>query len=61
MGVYSEYLDRRMAFDALNKERKKQLKRIQKLRDGRDILVIAADLNSQRSALGYDDLVSCHI
>ncbi len=57
MGVYSEYLDRRMTGDALNKERKKQLKRIQKLRGGRDILVIAADLNAKGSALGYDDLV----
>jgi len=44
MGIYSEYIDRRMDMKQLTAERKRQLKRISELRDNRDILVYAADL-----------------
>ena len=44
-GIYTEYLDRRMSLDQLNAERKKQLKRISELREGRAVLVYAADIS----------------
>ena len=43
MGIYSEYLDRRMTIEQLTVERKTQLQRIAQLR-GRDVLVFASDL-----------------
>jgi len=59
MGVYSEYLDRRMNMEQLVKERKAQLRRIQQVRGGRDILVYAADLRKQGApiAIVYEDLL----
>jgi ClpP class serine protease len=58
MGVYSEYLDRQMDFEALAVERKKQLARIAKIRS-RDVLVYAADLNAANAPIDvqYDDLL----
>lgn len=43
MGVYSEYLERRMSFEELAQERRRQLKRISEIRN-RDILVYASDI-----------------
>lgn len=42
MGIYTEYLDKNLSFDDLNRERKKQLLRISEKRK-RDILVYASD------------------
>ncbi|WP_368492749.1 Clp protease ClpP [Geobacillus thermodenitrificans] len=49
-----------LAFEELNKERKRQLKRISELRGGRDILVYAADLNKNNAPISivYDDLLA---
>jgi len=44
MGVYSEYINKRLTFDQISTERKNQLKKISSLR-GRDILVYASDFN----------------
>ncbi len=44
MGIYSEYINQRLTFDQITVERKKQLKRISKLRK-RDVLVYASDSN----------------
>ncbi|MGP8200205.1 MAG: SDH family Clp fold serine proteinase [Limisphaerales bacterium] len=57
MGVYTEYLDRNLDFTRLQAERKKQLITISQLRDGRDILVIAADLTKPNSYLDYTDIL----
>jgi len=59
LGIYSEYLDRRMDINEIHRERKRQLQRISELR-GRDIIVFAADLNKGGKApisIGYDDLL----
>jgi ClpP class serine protease len=59
MGIYSEYLDRHMSLDDLNRERKEQLRRIAKARD-RDILVYASDTNKATQApvaLNNSDLI----
>jgi hypothetical protein len=45
MGTYSEYLDKRRGIGQIIAERKAQLNRTSALRDGRDILVFASDLN----------------
>jgi hypothetical protein len=50
MGIYSDYLNRKMTFNDLNAERKKQLKEISKLRGGRDIIVYASDLTNKTNA-----------
>ncbi len=59
MGIYGEYLDRQMNSSRLIGERKKQLRRISELRDGRDVLVYAADLSKGRAPIGivYADLL----
>lgn len=44
MGIYGDYLAQNMSFADLTAERKKQLKRIAKLRGDRDILVYASDI-----------------
>jgi len=44
MGVYSEYINKRLTFEQISTERKNQLKRISKIRN-RDILVYASDFN----------------
>jgi ClpP class serine protease len=59
VGVYSEYLDKNMDFESLCAERKTQLKTISRLREGRDILVYAADLNKSNVAISinYSDVL----
>ena len=59
-GTYSGYLDARLTFQQLAKERKKQLQRISRLRGGRDVLVYAADLNRTDvpSAITFEDLIA---
>lgn len=59
MGIYSEYLDRQMSFQDLAAERKAQLQRISTLREGRDILVCAADLSKSQAPISicYNDLL----
>jgi len=44
MGIYSEYMNKRLSFEQITKERKHHLKRISEIR-GRDILVYASDYN----------------
>ena len=59
MGIYTEYLDRRMGLEDLNKERKEQLLRIATERK-RDILVYASDSNKAAQApvaLNNSDLI----
>jgi len=46
VGIYAEYLDSNLDFVTLTAERHNQLQRISDLRDGRDVLVYAADLNA---------------
>lgn len=59
LGAYSEYLEKQLSFEQLSAERKVQLRRIAELRGGRDILVIAADLNKGAApiSLGYPDIL----
>ena len=64
MGLYSEYLDNpslRTDFNALTAERKKQLKRISRLRENHDILVFAADFGKGplggQTAISYPDIL----
>ena len=42
MGIFSDYINKRLTFDQISEERKKQLKRISELRN-RDVLVYASD------------------
>jgi len=60
VGIYSEYLDKKLDFQALTQERKKQLKRISQLRGDRDVLVIAADLKKghQAISINHTDLLA---
>lgn len=59
MGVYTEYLDRNLAFTDLAGERKVQLRRISELRGGRDVLVYASDLGKGQAPVSiiYADLL----
>lgn len=59
MGVYTEYLDKKLSFEELTAERKNQLKKVSKLRGGRDLLVYAADLKKGRApiSINYEDLL----
>ena len=59
MGVYSEYLDKNLDFESLCAERKAQLKKISHIREGRDVLVYAADLNKSNAAISinYSDVL----
>jgi hypothetical protein len=59
VGVYTEYLDRNLGFTDLAGERKVQLGRISKLRDGRDVLVYASDLVKGQApvSINYADLL----
>lgn len=55
MGIYSDYINRRMTYQQLLQERKKQLAQISKLRGGRDIIVYAADVSNKSNApVGID-------
>ena len=58
MGIYSEYLEKGLNFQELTTERKKQLKRISKIRE-RDILALVADLNKGYAPISieYQDLI----
>jgi len=58
MGIYSEYLNKKLSAEELIKERKAQLKRISQIRK-RDILVFASDLNKRipEISIGYSDLL----
>jgi Serine dehydrogenase proteinase len=59
MGAYTEYLDRKLSFQALTAERKRQLARISELRGGRDVLVFAASLSARNvpTSIEYSDLL----
>lgn len=59
VGMYAEYLDRNLDFQALAEERKTQLQRIAELRGGRDVLVFAADFSKHQApvSISYADLV----
>lgn len=57
MGYYSEYLDMPLDFEGLQRERKKQLQAISKLRGNRDVLVIASDLNKPNNTIDYSDIL----
>jgi hypothetical protein len=46
MGIFSEYLDKNLDWDGLQKERKTQLKRISELRGGRAVMTYAAAIGS---------------
>ena len=54
MGFYSEYLDKHLNFDQITRERKKHLKRISRIRGGRDVLVYASDLTKGNAAISID-------
>jgi ATP-dependent protease ClpP protease subunit len=65
MGYYTEYIDRKLNAPQLDDERKRQLRRISELRENRDILVYAADLDKPNTppallSIGYSDLVPFH-
>jgi hypothetical protein len=53
-GIYTEYLERGLNPDQLLAERKIQLKRISELRDGRAVLVYAADIKKPMVPNGID-------
>ena len=61
MGIYGEYLNQPLAgnVELLAAERKKQLRRISAIRDDRDILVFAADLNKETNliSISYVDIL----
>ncbi|MFC0774066.1 SDH family Clp fold serine proteinase [Terrimonas alba] len=55
MGIYSDYLNSKMSFEELTKKRKEQLAAIAKIRDDRDIIVYASDINNKANApVGID-------
>jgi len=60
MGYYSDYLNMNLDFGGLTDQRKVQLTKIAKLRGGRDIFIIAADLNMQdpRTMIDYSDILA---
>ena len=60
MGLYAEYLDRKLDFNGMTIERKKQLQAISQLRGGTDVFVYAADITLGDPKVGilYEDLVS---
>lgn len=59
MGIYAGYLNQNLDGNQLVQERKRQLKRISELRDGRAILVFASALTKARTpiTIDYDDIV----
>ncbi len=61
MGVYSDYLTKKWDFQALTAERKAQLARVSQVREGRQTLVYAADLNKNGRdipmMLDYSDIM----
>jgi ClpP class serine protease len=59
MGIYADYLNQNLHGNQLVQERKRQLKKISELRDGRAILVFASALTKTRApiTIDYDDIV----
>jgi len=60
MGIYSDYLDKKMSFEQLNIERKNQLKKIAALRGNRDIVVYASDITNRVNSpvsIDYSDVL----
>ena len=57
MGIYAEYLDKKFSGAELTRERKKQLRRIAKLRH-RHVLVISADVQNRFAGLSNEDLLA---
>lgn len=59
MGIYTEYLNARLDWQALTAERKKQLKRISEARGGRPVFAFASAITKQKDpiAIDFDDLV----
>ena len=57
MGIYSGYLNKKLNFQEITNERKKQLRIISKLRGNRDVLVYAADFNKRINliTINYSD------
>lgn len=58
MGIYTEYINKKLDFAGLETERKKQLNRISQLRDGRNIFVYAAATEKIKEPISivYSDL-----
>ncbi|CDO03085.1 Serine dehydrogenase proteinase [Oceanobacillus picturae] len=58
MGFYWEYIEKKMSFEEITQERKKQLKRISTIRNNRDIIVYAADYSKGQAPISilYEDL-----
>lgn len=54
MGIYSEYLEKNMDFNALMAERKRLLTEISSLRENRDILVYASDVQKNQAPISID-------
>ncbi len=54
MGYYSEYLNSLKNYDAIVKERKKQLKRIAELRGNKNIFTIASDYMQTKAPVNID-------
>jgi len=50
MGIYSEYINKRLSFDQISSERKNQLGRVSAVRK-RDILVFASDHNKANAPI----------
>ncbi len=58
MGIYSEYLEKKLGWPELEIERKKYLSRISELRNGREVLTFASAITKQAPVqIGYDDRV----
>ncbi|MEM7305045.1 MAG: Clp protease ClpP [Planctomycetota bacterium] len=59
MGIYSDYLNQKLSFDDLTQLRKEQLARISRLREDRDMLVMAADVDQQGApiSIAFADLL----
>ncbi len=57
MGIYAEYIDKKMSYADINSERQHQLQRIKAIRN-RDILVFASDMSKQcPNGIQYGDLL----
>ncbi len=57
MGIYSDYLNQQMSFEALSEERKQQLRRIERIR-GRNVVVYASDVAKDcPNSIDYSDIV----
>jgi hypothetical protein len=59
MGVYYDYLNTKWDFQTLTAERKAQLARISKFRNGRGVLVYASDFNKNGRDRTIEQKISC--